>query len=394
MKKKLLAALLATVMLLGISACGPQEPASSANAGNTQSSAPGSQGGQSSMPVQAKDSVVLATSGEPIRFMAQSSQSCSGDDNLVLSNVYDCLLFLEPDGELTPALAESYEVSEDGLTYTVTIVDATFQNGDPLTAEDVVFSYESAMQNSRFNYVTSFINKVEAKDDKTVLFHLDYPYSAISHTFWTIKIFSKREYEEIVSSGKQFGTEPHTCGTGPYILTSFDSNGTELVAYENYWNGAPEIKKVHYQVISDDAAAVIAFENGELDYFNNAPTSDWDNIEKAAGEDRATMISDNDIHAVFINWQSPTNNNILGKEKVREAIFYAISKTDCIQPPPLVMALPPMSICPPSTWPPPPTTGTAISPPMITTWRKPSSACWMPALPRLTWTRESMWARL
>ena len=94
MKKKLLAALLATVMLLGISACGPQEPASSANAGNTQSSAPGSQGGQSSMPVQAKDSVVLATSGEPIRFMAQSSQSCSGDDNLVLSNVYDCLLFL------------------------------------------------------------------------------------------------------------------------------------------------------------------------------------------------------------------------------------------------------------------------------------------------------------
>ena len=55
-------------------------------------------------------------------------------------------------------LAKDIQVSDDGLTYTVSLVDATFQNGDPLTAEDVVYSYEVAKQNSRFNYVTSFIS--------------------------------------------------------------------------------------------------------------------------------------------------------------------------------------------------------------------------------------------
>ena len=315
--KKLAALLLSCLLLIPmLAACG----------GNGDSSNPGgASGNPEDRTLRMRQTAALVSTD-------WHNSTLVNDMQILWVQVFEGLYGMdEAHGGYYDLLAKDIQVSEDGLTYTVTIVDATFQNGDPLTAEDVVFSYESAMQNSRFNYVTSFINKVEAQDDKTVVFTLDYPYSAISHTFWTVKILSKREYQEIVSSGKQFGTEPHTCGTGPYILTSFDSNGTELVAYENYWNGAPEIKKVHYQVISDDAAAVIAFENGELDYFNNAPTSDWDNIEKAAGEDRATMISDNDIHAVFINWQSPTNNNILGKEKVREAIFYAISKTDCIQ---------------------------------------------------------------
>ncbi len=227
-------------------------------------------------------------------------------------------------------LAKDVQVSEDGLTYTVTLVDATFQNGDPLTAEDVVYSYEIAKENSRFNYVTSFINKIEAKDEKTVLFHLDYPYSAISHTFWTVKIMSKREHQEIINSGKQFGTEPHTCGTGPYILKSFDQNGHVLEAYENYWGGAPEIKHVQYQVISDDAAAVIAFENGELDYFTDVPTTDWESVKEVAG-DRATMVKGNDVAVMFLNYLSPTNNNILGNEKVREAIFWCVNKQDCVQ---------------------------------------------------------------
>ena len=92
-------------------------------------------------------------------------------------------------------LAKDIQVSEDGLTYTIELVDATFQNGDPLTAEDVVFSYELAMQNSKFGYVTSMIDSIKADGDKTVIMTLKYPYSAISHTFFTIKIYSKREYQ-------------------------------------------------------------------------------------------------------------------------------------------------------------------------------------------------------
>ncbi|WP_130863469.1 ABC transporter substrate-binding protein [Bacilliculturomica massiliensis] len=228
-------------------------------------------------------------------------------------------------------LAKNIDVSEDGLTYTVDLVDATFQNGDPLTAEDVAYSYGVAMENPRFDYVTSMINNVKAVDDKTVVITLDYPYSAISHTFWTIKVYSKREYEEAKANGVEFGTVPHTAGTGPYIITEYDvSAGLKLKAYENYWKGAPDIKNVEYRLITEDSAAVIAYENGELDYLTNVPLSDWDNIKKAAG-DNCELIKNNDVLFVGINWASPTNNNILGNQKVREAIFYAVNKANIIK---------------------------------------------------------------
>ena len=192
-------------------------------------------------------------------------------------------------------LAKDIQVSEDGLTYTIELVDATFQNGDPLTAEDVVFSYELAMQNSKFGYVTSMIDSIKADGDKTVIMTLKYPYSAISHTFFTIKIYSKREYQEIIDSGVPFGTRPHTAGTGPYYVSEYDvSAGVKLKAYENYWQGAPAIKNVEYRLITEDAAAVIAYENGELDYLMDAPLSEWEDIESSA-QGRCTLAKANDI---------------------------------------------------------------------------------------------------
>ena len=237
----------------------------------------------------------------------------------------------EANGGYYNLLAKDIKVSDDGLTYTITLQDATFQNGDALTADDVVFSYNEAMKNSRFNYVTSMIDKVEAKDEKTVIMTLDYPYSAISHTFWSIKIYSQREFEEVKASGAEFGTAPHTAGTGPYIVTEYDvSSGIKLKAYEDYWQGAPAVKDVEYRLITEDSAAVIAYENGELDYFQNVPLSDWENVEKSANGN-SELVKANDILFMAVNYQSPTNNNILGNEKVREAIFYAVNKDNVIK---------------------------------------------------------------
>ena len=85
-----------------------------------------------------KDAVTLVVAGNPYRFYALSAKGCGGDDNLVLSNVYDCLLCLEPDGTLSPALAESYSVSPDGLTYTFNLRKGVkFHDGSDMTAEDV-----------------------------------------------------------------------------------------------------------------------------------------------------------------------------------------------------------------------------------------------------------------
>lgn len=237
----------------------------------------------------------------------------------------------ETEGGYYNLLAKNIEISEDEKVYTIELVDATFQNGDPMTAEDVVFSYNLAMENSKYGYVTSMIDKIEAKDDKTVVLTLKYPYAAIAHTFFTIKIISEREYNEIAESGGTFGTAPHKAGTGPYYVTEYDvSAGVTLEAYEDYWQGAPDIKKVEYRVITDDAAAVIAFENGEIDYLTDAPLSEWENIEKSAG-DNCELVKANDITFLGINYKSKSNNSILANEKVREAIFYAVNKAGIVQ---------------------------------------------------------------
>ena len=155
-------------------------------------------------------------------------------------------------------------------------MDATFQNGDPLTAEDVVFSYELAMQNSKFGYVTSMIDSIKADGDKTVIMTLKYPYSAISHTFLPLKFTARENIRKSLIAGFPLGTRPHTAGTGPYYVSEYDvSAGVKLKAYENYWQGAPAIKNVEYRLITEDAAAVIAYENGELDYLMDAPLSEW-----------------------------------------------------------------------------------------------------------------------
>ena len=221
-------------------------------------------------------------------------------------------------------LAKKVDISADQKVYTITLQDKVkFQNGDDLKASDVVFSYKRAMKNSRFNYLTSMIAEVAAVDNSTVKITLKNAYSPIGHTFYCIKIISEREVTE---QGAKFGTIPHKAGTGPYFVTKYDvATGVKLQAFEGYWRGAPAIKSVNYVVISDESAAVIAYENHELDYFEDAPLSDWKSLSKVAGANN-TLIKGNNIMFMAINYLSP--NKALANDKVRQAIFYAVNKSD------------------------------------------------------------------
>ena len=102
------------------------------------------------------------------------------------------------------------------------------------------------------------------------------------------------------------------------------ASGVKLKAFEDYWRGAPDIKSIEYQVMTDDSAAVVAFENGELDYLEEAPLSDWESLKAAAGDNNA-MIKGNNILWFGINYAA---NDVLANDKVRQAMFYAINKED------------------------------------------------------------------
>ncbi len=243
----------------------------------------------------------------------------------IYNNIYEGLYGMdEAAGDYYNLLAEDVTLSDDQLTYTVKLREGVkFQNGDEMKASDVVFSYNRAMEGATLLYLTAPIESVEAVDDYTVDFHLKYAFSPIAHTFFNVKIVSEREVTE---QGDAFGTIPNTAGTGAYYVTDYDvSTGCTMEAFEDYWGEAPEIKHVEYVLIEDQSAAVAAFENGELDYYDNASMPDWDALVESAGEENSELVRGNNIMWMGINYAS---NDVLANDLVREAMFYAINKED------------------------------------------------------------------
>ncbi|HWQ59216.1 MAG TPA: ABC transporter substrate-binding protein [Clostridia bacterium] len=324
--KKTLAIILACLMfVLMFAGC---KDNSGQNTGNPDSTAPTETSAGNTAEPSGEEQTLYLRKTASLQSTNWEATTNTFDMQITWVQVFEGLYGMnEANGGYYNLLAKDIQVSDDGLVYTITLVDATFQNGDPLTAQDVVFSYNKAMQNSRFNYVTAMIDKIEAVDEKTVTMTLKYAYSAIAHTFWSIKISSEKE---VTAAGDTYGTLPHKAGTGPYYVETYDvASGVVLHAYEGYWQGAPDIKRVEYRVISEDSAAVIAFENGEIDYLNDAPLSEWENIAAAAGEN-CTLVKGNNIRFMAINYLSPTNDNVLGNPLVREAIFYAVNKDNIV----------------------------------------------------------------
>lgn len=123
----------------------------------------------------------------------------------------------EAEGGYYNELAKDVQVSDDSMTYTITLKDGiTFQNGEALTASDCVFTYERAFKNANMTYLTTMIDSVEAPDDQTFVIHMKYAYAPIAHTLFRVKIV---EENEVTQQGDKFGTIPNTAGTGAYYVT-------------------------------------------------------------------------------------------------------------------------------------------------------------------------------
>lgn len=212
----------------------------------------------------ARDSLVVITSAEPTHFDMVGDTS-SQNDVIVLNNIYDSLITIDADSQYHPSLAESWEMAEDGLSYTFKLrQDVTFHNGYKFTAEDVKFTLEGI--NARNNGSSLFANFTEAEviDDYTVRLNLSAPYAAFLTGLASRDGFiqSKQLYEEIGHEGYQ----ENPVGTGPYKFVSRKSGASvTLAANENYWGGEPEIKNVTIQVISEAATQMITLEAHEAD---------------------------------------------------------------------------------------------------------------------------------
>jgi len=185
---------------------------------------------------------------------------------MVLYALHDAMVKPMPDSLQAPCLAESWSASEDGLTHDFVIRNgAKFHNGEPVTAEDVKFSYER-YRGAAHELMKEQVADIEIPDPRHVRFKLKKPwpdfltfYSSASGAGW---IVPKKYVETVGDDG--FKTAP--IGAGPYKFVSF-TPGVELVfeAFEQYWRKTPSVKRLVFKVIPDETTRLAALKQGEID---------------------------------------------------------------------------------------------------------------------------------
>ena len=244
----------------------------------------------------------------------------------VLNQNYDTLMYMNPDGtkEPEPRIAESYEISEDGLDYTFKIrKDATFHDGTPITVDDVVFSIELYKASEYQGSQISMLSSVEAIDDETVVCHLDVPYAPFLSGICAPNIASKAYYE---ADAEKFAAEP--IGSGPYKFVSREiGSQITLEAYEDYYRGKANIEKVTFKVVPDPATMAIALQTGGeygID-FAEVTAAVLPQLEATPTVEVAEVETSAFVY-VSMNLEKEPYNDVL----VRQAINYAIDRENLV----------------------------------------------------------------
>lgn len=239
------------------------------------------------------------------------------------SKLFDGLLARTGDMELRPALARALpEIGDDGTTYTYKLRDdVTFSDGEPFTAADVVFTYETILDPGTRNASKGdleAVESVEAEGDDTVVFRLKYPYAPFAER--TVLPIAP---EHVAGRGDvntgAFTTEP--VGTGPYVLDHW-RKGEELTFSANprYWGGRPKVEKLTMAIIADDDIRATRLRSGDLDGAILPP-----DLARtfAEDEDKQTLAATTADHrAVTL----PTDNPVTGDIAVRRALDVAVDR--------------------------------------------------------------------
>jgi peptide/nickel transport system substrate-binding protein len=262
--------------------------------------------------------LIAAIAGEPDQLDPQKTSSYFSFE--VLENVFDTLVEPDENLEMRPALAESWTVSPDQLTWTFRLRDGvTWHDGNPFTADDVAYSYRRIIDEKLSNVDKfSAVTDVTAPDPSTVVIRVKEPTPNLLTNLGGFKgmaIVSRRNVE----SG-DIATRP--VGTGPFSFASQRSGDSiTLAANPNYWGGAPKIPGVTYRFISEPSTALSALQAGEVDWTDSIPAQ---RVEQLRNDDsiHLAVTPSNDYWYFALNLARTPWNDV----RVRRAIAYAIDR--------------------------------------------------------------------
>lgn len=253
---------------------------------------------------------------------------------MALVNLYDALVFPDSEGTLKPHLAADWSVSDDNKTYTFELrEDATFHSGNPVRAEDVVFSVERFFDINQgyASLLTGVLSKenVTALDEKTVEFELDRVHSPFLATLVLLFITDKKTVMAQAKDGDfgergDYGQEwlnSHDAGSGAYTLQNFERQASiSFSRYEDYWKGWHDspFETVQIRIITKDPTVRSLMKTGELGMTSQyQSTETYQALEQVDGV-RVKSIPTVTVFYMKINTQiEPTSD-----PAVREAMAY------------------------------------------------------------------------
>lgn len=247
--------------------------------------------------------------------------------------LFDRFLMENNDGGIDYYLADSLEISEDGLTYKMHIRDdANWSDGTPITTKDIQFSIDYAVLSNGRSSITSVNGKevtVNIIDDKTIEFVLPEPYA-----YYVVVLGGLSAYPHHIFGGDAqkmmddvtYYAKPGFVTTGPYVVSEINEDSVVYTARDDYYRGTPSVKTVVMKVIGSGSTKAIAFENGEIDYMRITTVDELNKYEAQSDKYNIFSFSEARLNYLQVNPYGPANLN----DEQREALFYAINGDEVI----------------------------------------------------------------
>lgn len=320
MKKKLVSLLLCAALAVGaLAGCGSSDPEeeakSKAAAEGKSTTAKGTEG-----------VFTYAIGGDT----GNTLNPLTADDRFGLMAchlLYSPLYYIYPDGTTEYILAESMEASDDGLTYTMKLKSGLkWSDGEPLTADDVVFTYDSINAENQNLYIDGQPIKAEKVDDLTVKFTLPEVSASYYSLLGNLILIPEHAFNgnTDIKSAEANLTD---IGSGPYKLVEFkDGESLVLEKFDDYYGNEPQIEKIIFKVISDPSAQEVAFKNGEINFLTASSDDVIKEIEKTEGVALHTL-AEGRVKYLAWNKYCPTWEN---RDAVK-AVFMALNQEEIVK---------------------------------------------------------------
>lgn len=320
MKKRVLSLCLAGLMAASLTGCGGAgNAAETTAAAGAENSAAASEAGAS----EGKEELVFVN----YRDIRDLNPHLYAGEMYAQEMLYETLVNITADG-YEGCLAKSWDISDDGKTYTFHIRDGVkFSDGEVCDANAIKANFDAIIENKDRHTWLEMMNLlvgVSAPDDKTFVIELSEPYYPLLTELGVTRPFAMISPKAMKDGSTKDGVNAYI-GTGPYVLTDFVTDEYAVFeANENYWGEQPKIKKITVKVIPDNQTRILALEKGEIDMIFGKNMIDADAINQYTGNDKFTVsLSDpTSTRQIVLN----TTRDVLADKEVRQALQHATNK--------------------------------------------------------------------